>query len=397
MRPFQITIKPGKERSIALRHPWIFSGAIHSATGGIPPGSCVNVQDTKGQFLARAYYNPDSSLAARIIGFDPALQLDEALITQRLAEAWQRRARLRTEDSNMQRVVASEADLLPGLIVDRYRDWVVFQILTRGMELQREAIVAAIRKVIAPYGILERSDEAIREKEGLQLRKDLVQGELPEEGMIGVEHGLRIGFDMWEGHKTGFYLDQRTNRQIVGQYAAGAEVLNCFSYTGGFSCAAGKGGARHVISVDESRAALDYAERNWSLNGLSSDSHETVRADVFAYLRELRAQSRQFDVIILDPPKFVSDKQHLDRACRGYKDLNLLALQLLRPGGYLATFSCSGLIPRDLFQKVVFGAASDAQTEVHILHHLSQSDDHPVLLSFPESLYLKGLLCQKLS
>ncbi len=397
MRINQITIKPGKERSILQRHPWIFSGAIHSATKAIPPGSCVNVQDTKGQFLARAYYNPDCSLAARVIGYEPGLELNEALFTQRLAAAWQRRAPLRTTSSNMQRIVASEADLLPGLIIDRYDDWVVFQILTRGMELQRDAIIAAIRTVINPKGIVERSDEAIRKKEGLEERKELVQGELPPGGLFGLEDGLKLGFDLWDGHKTGFYLDQRINREIVGRYAADAEVLNCFSYTGGFSCAAGRGGARSVTSVDESRAALDFAEQNWALNSLPEGRHQTVRADVFAYLRELRDQGRNFDLIILDPPKFVSDKQHLDRACRGYKDLNLLALQLLRPQGYLATYSCSGLISRDLFQKVVFGAASDLGMDVQILHHLSQADDHPVLLSFPESLYLKGLLCQKLS
>ncbi len=392
----QLVLKAGKEKSVNQGHPWLFSGAVQTLRGSPAAGANVDVVDHKGQFLAGAYYNPQSSIVARVFSRDAAVEFDADLIKQRLGAAWQRRANLRSERNTMQRVVASEADLLPGLIVDRYGDWVVFQILTLGMDVHRAAIIAAIQSELKPLGIIERSDEAIRTKEGLEPRKEIIFGEWPASGGIEAwEEGLRYRIDLWEGHKTGFYLDQRINRSLVGRYAEGAEVLNCFAYTGGFSCAAGVAGAKRVVSVDESRPALDLAEHNWKANAAEGE-HETVRADVFSYLRQLRSAGTQFDLIVMDPPKFVSDKHHLDRACRGYKDLNLLAFQLLRPGGHLATFSCSGLLSRDLFQKVIFGAGVDARCEVQILHHLSQADDHPVLLNFPESLYLKGLFCKKI-
>ena len=396
MQKAQLCLKAGKEKSVNQGHPWLFSGAVQNLRGTAEAGANVDVVDHKGQFLASAYYNPNSSIVARVISREAGIDLDASLIRTRLRAAWDRRANLRSERSTMQRVVASEADLLPGLIVDRYGDWIVFQILTFGMDVHRAAIVAAIKEELKPVGLIERSDEAIRAKEGLEQRKEIIFGEWPAAGGIEAwEDGLRYRIDLWEGHKTGFYLDQRINRSLVGRYAAGAEVLNCFAYTGGFSCASGVGGAQRVVSVDESRPALELAQLNWEANGARGE-HETVRADVFSYLRQLRSAGTQFDLIVMDPPKFVSDKHHLDRACRGYKDLNLLAFQLLRPGGHLASFSCSGLLSRDLFQKVIFGAGLDARCEVQILHHLTQADDHPVLLNFPESLYLKGLLCRKL-
>jgi 23S rRNA (cytosine1962-C5)-methyltransferase len=398
MRSPQLVLKAGKEKSLRLGHPWIFSGAIQTLRGKAEDGSQLDVVDHKGQFLARAYYNAQSSIVARVFSRHEGENLDLDLLLRRIRSAWERRQALRTVDTNMQRVVASEADLLPGLIIDHYAGWVVFQILTKGMDVLRSAIVQAIQEIFEPIGIVERSDEAIRTKEGLEPHKALVSGDLKTEGVLAREQGMQLWVNLWEGHKTGFYLDQRLNRQWVGRYAEGAEVLNCFSYTGGFSVAAGYGGAKRVISVDESRPALDLAARNWQLNVNRPEAqHETVRADVFAYLRQLREQGAQFDLIIMDPPKFVSDKHHIDRACRGYKDLNLLAMQLLREGGHLATFSCSGLVSRDLFQKVVFGASVDASCDMQILHHLSQAEDHPTLLSFPESLYLKGLMCRKIS
>jgi 23S rRNA (cytosine1962-C5)-methyltransferase len=319
-------------------------------------------------------------------------------LEQQIRAALARRPALIPGFQTMHRVVASEADFLPGLIVDQYAEHLVFQILTAGMERCRDAIITVLKSIFNPKVLIERSDEAIRVKEGLTERKEILLGRAEDVRTIGHENGMALTVDCWEGHKTGFYLDQRLARQAVESYAKGAEVLNCFSYTGGFSIAAKRGGAKRVISVDESKAALDILSGNWQHNpGNDECQMENVRADVFAYLRQLRDQGARFDLIIMDPPKFVSDRAHIDRACRGYKDLNLLAMQLLREGGILATFSCSGLISRDLFQKVVFGASVDAGVDLQILHQLSQADDHPLLLSFPESLYLKGLLGRKVS
>lgn len=392
----QLLVKSGKEKSIRQGHPWIFSGAVQRVEGQAVPGESIDICDAQGQFLARAYYNPSSSIVARIFSHQKHEDWGYPLLRQRIAQATARRAHLAKPGATMQRLVASEADLLPGLIIDRYENWVVFQILTLGMERQRAAIIEAIKAVLEPEGLIERSDEAIRSKEGLELRKEIIFGDWPDTGFVARESDLRYEVNLWEGHKTGFYLDQRANRALVGHYAENKDVLNCFAYTGGFSLAAAHGGARRVRSVEASQAALDGLERNWRLNGFEPERHESVRADVFSYLRQLRSEGAQYDLIVMDPPKFVADKRQIDKACRGYKDLNLLALQLLRPGGYLATFSCSGLLSRDLFQKVLFGAAVDARCDVQITHHLSQAEDHPVLLNFPESLYLKGLFCQKL-
>jgi 23S rRNA (cytosine1962-C5)-methyltransferase len=390
----KIVLKAGKEKSLKNRHPWIFSGAIHKA----PKASgTYTVEDHKNQFLALAYYNPESSLAARVVSFRPNEAWDRDTLKRRLSLAFERRRPMLMSEQTAMRVIASEADLMPGLIVDLYGPTLVFQILTQGMETVRPVLVELFQEVFSPICIVERSDESIRSKEGLGERKELIKGTLPPEGLEIRENGMRMLVDVWNGHKTGFYLDQRSNRHKVRSYARGRRVLNCFSYTGGFSLAALMGDAREVISVDESRPALDIASKNIGMNGLSADRHRAVQADVFKYLRELRDAGETFDLIVMDPPKFVSDRKHIDRACRGYKDLNLIALQLLEENGLLVTFSCSGLISRDLFQKVIFGAGVDAQCELQVIEHLSQSDDHPVLLTFPESLYLKGLVCRKIA
>lgn len=390
----KIVLKAGKEKSLKNRHPWIFSGAIQKAPKA---GGTYTVEDHKNQFLGLAYYNPASSLAARVVSFKEGEVWDRATLKHRLATAYERRKLFLDAHQTAARIIASEADLIPGLIVDLYGPAVVFQILTAGIEAMRPVLIELLDEVFAPTYIVERSDEAIRVKEGLEERKEIIKGELPEAGIEIVEHGMKMLIDVWNGHKTGFYLDQRTNRHKIRSYSEGRRVLNCFSYTGGFSLAALMGGASEVISVDESRPALDISERNMSLNGLPSEKHQTVQADVFKYLRTLRDAGEKFDLIVMDPPKFISDRKHIDRACRGYKDLNLIALQLLSENGILATFSCSGLLSRDLFQKVIFGAGVDAQCELQVLDHLSQSDDHPVLLTFPESLYLKGLICRKIT
>ncbi len=393
----EIRLKPGKEKAVRLGHPWLFSGALGKEPQGLEPGIIVDVVDAQGGFLARGYYNPHSQIRVRLLTADAQQVIDDPWLRQRLQDALERRTLLRQPDTNAYRVVCHEADLLPGVIVDQYGDFVVFQIVTAGAERWRSAIIGWIQDTLRPQTVVERSDEEVRRKEGMPLRKELVAGQLPEGGVPISEGGIAYRVDVWGGHKTGFYLDQRVNRQWIQSYARGRDVLNCFSYTGGFSVSAMVGGAKSVLSVDESRPALELARQHMELNGFAAcGAIDYVAADVFSYLRQLRQEGKQFDLIILDPPKMAAGGDAVQSACRGYKDLNLSALKLLRPGGLLATYSCSGLISRDLFQKVVFGAAIDARCEVQVLEFLSQAPDHPVLLTFPESLYLKGMLCRKL-
>lgn len=391
-----VVLNPGKEKPVKLGHPWIFSGAIAKEPEAAFPGMPVDVLDSKRRFVGRGYFNPLSQIRVRILSTEQTEMINSDLIFKRIVDAIQRRRSIfRDGTTNCARLVSHEADLLPGLIVDQYANWISFQIVTAGMEVWREQIVEIIKQTCKPRGIFERSDDAVRQKEGLGLRSELVWGDDDYRSVEVLENGMRLFVDLAGGHKTGFYLDQRDNRAIIRQYSVGRQVLNCFSFTGGFSVAAMLGGAREVISVDESAPALDIAKRNLQSNGIASEACQFERADVFRYLRDIKQSNRSFDMIILDPPKFASSSSQLDRACRGYKDLNLIAMQLLRPGGLLATFSCSGLISRELFQKVVFGASIDAKANVQIIRHLSQAECHPTLLAFPESLYLKGFLLRK--
>jgi 23S rRNA (cytosine1962-C5)-methyltransferase len=297
-------------------------------------------------------------------------------------------------DHEARRLVNAESDGLPGLIVDRYGEWLIVQALTLGSEKFKPVIVQQLQALLRPRGIYERSDVDVREKEGLPQASGVLAGVEPPDRVEIDENGYRYLVDVKRGHKTGFYLDQRENRKKIQAYVAGADVLNLFSYSGGFAVSALKGGAKSVVNVDSSADALQLAQENLRLNGLSAPAADFVEADVFSYLRQLRAEQRTFDVIIADPPKLAQAQSQLERAARAYKDLNLIALQLLKPGGYLITFSCSGLVTPDLFQKIVFGAAIDAQREAQIVERLSQANDHPVLLSFPEGEYLKGLVCR---
>jgi 23S rRNA (cytosine1962-C5)-methyltransferase len=283
------------------------------------------------------------------------------------------------------------------LVVDCYGPFLVVQFLTLGVERRREEILDALEEVLQPAGIYERSDVEVRGKEGLPLRTGLARGEMPPAELEVRENRWRFIVDVQHGQKTGFYLDQRVNRERVGRYAGGAEVLNCFSYTGGFGVYAAAGGARRIVNIDSSASALEWCARHLERNGFGDVPAEQVEGDVFQVLRRYRQEGRQFDLIILDPPKFATTQANVMAAARGYKDINLVAIQLLRPGGILATFSCSGLISADLFQKIVFGASADARRPVQILEYLAQSPDHPVLLSFPESAYLKGLICRVLT
>ena len=391
-----IYLQPGKDKPVRQHHPWIFSGAVARVEGQPGPGDLVDVADARGEWLARGYYNASSQIVVRLLTWQRDEQADAAFWRSRLAAAAAARAELRLEpDTTAYRQIYAESDGVPGLIVDRYADWLVVQFLTLGVEARREMLLGLLVELFAPRGIVERSDAVVRRQEGLALRSGLVWGEAPPPDLGIREHGLRFQVDLLGGQKTGFYVDQRENRRIVGAQARGRRVLNAFSFTGAFGIYALAGGAAHVTNIDTSFDALTGAEASLRLNGFDPDGQsESICGDVFQVLRAFRDEGRLFDLVILDPPKFARSKAELDGATRGYKDINLLGLKLLAPGGLLATFSCSGLVTPDLFQKIVFGASIDAGRRAQIVAKLSQGPDHPILLSFPEGEYLKGLLCR---
>jgi 23S rRNA (cytosine1962-C5)-methyltransferase len=399
--PATVVLKPGRDKPIRNRHPWIFSGAVSRIEGEVQDGDLVRVTDRHGEFLAIGYLNRQSQIVVRLLTWDPAEAVDRGYWRRRLERAFAGRAALGADSTtNAYRLVYAEADGLPGLVVDRYADWLVIQCLTLGMARHRDEIVSLLAEpslysagdLPAVAGIYARDDADVRAKEGLPLETGTLWGAEPPDRVEIVEHGRRFQVDVKRGHKTGFYLDQRENRWLVARYCAEADVLNAFAYTGGFGVYAGLAGARSVINVDTSVEALTLAEENLALNGCAPQ--ELLVGDVFQVLRGYRDEGRSFDVLILDPPKFAASQSQVMAASRGYKDINWLAMQLLRPGGLLVTFSCSGLVSADLFQKILFGASVDAGREVQILRHLAQGADHPVLLTFPESAYLKGLVCR---
>lgn len=395
-----VTVHSGRERPIIQRHPWVFSGAIAAVRGNPAPGEVVEVYSQDGSWLARGFWSSSSQLRVRLATWDATQPLDETWLRDTIARAVSGRERWLIDPAIACRLVFSESDGLPGLIVDRYGCYLVIQLLTQAMAVRAEQVVAALVDLLAPRGIYERSDADVREKEDLPIVAGLRWGERPPRmpvrpiSALGqMTTGLRMFADVTTGQKTGIYLDQAINHARVGAYCNGAEVLDCFSYAGGFALAAAHAGACRLTLVDASADALALAGENLRLNKLTT-SAEFVVGDAFHILRQYRNEQRQFDVVILDPPKFAYQQTHLQRATRGYKDINLQALHLIRPGGILATFSCSGLVSADLFQKVVFGAAVDAGRDVQILERLTQAPDHPVLLSFPEAEYLKGFICR---
>lgn len=387
----RLYLAPGKEKALRQRHPWLFSGAIRRVQGDPAPGEIVAVHGADGAWLAWAEYSPHSQIRARAISWVQAAWPDAAFWRAQLTASIARRDQLLPAAAAC-RLVFAESDGIPGLIVDRYGPHLVLQALTAGAEARKTETVGHLVDLLRPASILER-DDPMRRKEGLPPAAGVLYGHPPAEPILIAEQGHRFLVDLAGGQKTGFYLDQAGNRATLAPYCAGAEVLNAFSYTGAFSVYALAAGARHVLNLDASAEALELAARNLDLNGFAPDRWQNLPGDVFSQLRVWRDAGRQFDLIILDPPKFAASRGQIDRAARGYKDINWLAMRLLRPGGLLATFSCSGLIDRDLFQKILFGAALDAGREVRILHHFAQAVDHPVLLTFPEGAYLKGLLC----
>jgi len=393
-----VVLKPGREKPVHNRHPWIFSGAVAQIEGDAEEGDLVRVVDYRRAFLATGYLNRRSQIVVRLLTWNREERVDTDLWRRRLRRAIAARARIASDPAtSAYRLVHAESDGLPGLIVDRYGDWLVMQCLTLGIDRRRDELAGLLADPaglgLPPLaGLYARNDADVRSKEGLPLEACPLWGGEPPERVEIVEHGHRFLVDLRRGHKTGFYLDQRDNRQRTAAYCAGREVLNAFAYTGGFGVYAGRAGARSVANLDSSAEALALAGENLALNGCPPQ--EMIAGDAFQVLRRARDQGRSFDLIVLDPPKFATSQAQVLAASRGYKDLNLVAMQLLRPGGLLVTFSCSGLISADLFQKIVFGASVDAGREVQILERLAQGPDHPVLLTFPEGAYLKGLLCR---
>lgn len=395
MADLTVFLRRGREASLLRRHPWVFTGAIDRVTGEPARGETVEVRAADGRWLARGAWSPASQIRVRIWTFDEDEAVDRDFLLRRVQFAvGHRQADPWLAETDSWRVVNSESDGLPGVIVDRYVDTVVFQLLSAGAEYWRDAIIEVLEGVLRPRTLHERSDTDVRRKEGLQPRRGHVSG-TPLEGPVLMREGeVRYAVDCIAGHKTGFYLDQRANRAIMDRLAGGGRVLNAFSYTGGFGVRALTAGAASVTHIDSSADALERARENSQLNGHDPARIELLCGNAFEQLRALSRADRRFDVVILDPPRFVSSTAQLRRGARGYKDINLQALALLPRGGWLATFSCSGLVEPRLFQKIVADAALDAGRVLDIVHWLHADGDHPVRASFPEGQYLKGLLCR---
>lgn len=402
-----VIIKPKREKPIINGHPWVFSGAIREIDGFPQPGDMVTIKRHDGMFLGRGYWNPNSQIQVRLLTWEDE-PIDEAWWRDMLAQAISRREQRHTWESEgwgiAYRVINAENDYLPGLVVDRYGDWLVMQALTLGIDQRKAMIAELLAELTDAKGVYERSDVDVRKKEGLEEATGVLWGAPPPD-TITIKEGFQLlAVDVRNGHKTGYYLDQANSRGLVGHLVAQHEasapcrVLNLFSYTGGFGVQAMEPGNAHIINVDASLDALQLAEENARLNGYDEANEynqtviEHIQADVFVYLRDQVDEGELYDIVVLDPPKFAHNKHQIDSASRGYKDINLNAFKLVRPGGYLLTFSCSGAISADLFQKIVFGALVDSGRQAQIISHLGPGDDHPVALTFPEGAYLKGLL-----
>jgi len=391
-----LVLKKGREKSLQRRHPWIYSGAVERVAGKPAAGETVEVKSAAGAVLAQAAWSPKSQIRARAWSFEPGEAIDAEFFRRRVrAAAAMRTGLAAARHSNALRLVHGESDGLPGLVVDRYADVLVAQFLAAGVERWREAILDALVAETQCEAIYERSDAEVRKLEGLEARVGFARGNREAKRCPIIEYGLNFRVDVEEGQKTGFFLDQRENRQRVRALAAGREVLDGFSYTGGFAIAALAGGAKRVVAVESSAPALEVARENLAANPLDASKVEFVKADVFTHLRKLRDAGARFGLVVLDPPKFAPTAAQARNAARAYKDVNLLAFKLLAPGGLLATFSCSGGVDAALFQSIVAGAALDAGADAAILERFHAAPDHPVALEFPEGDYLKGLLVAK--
>lgn len=390
----KIILHETREKSLKRRHPWIFSKAVREVVNPPENGADIDIYAADGSFLARASYSPNSQIRARVWSFNAEEKIDQQFFERKIREAAEART-LMLEETGMSacRLVDAESDGLPGLIIDRYNNFLVLEVLSAGAEYHLKDITSALRNIYPDDNIYERSDVEVRTKEGLESRKGVIYGEEPPEELAIKENGgMQILVNIKEGHKTGYYLDQRDNRAALSKYCKGKSVLNCFSYTGGFSLYALRGRAKSVANVDVSQKALDIAKKNIVLNHLDPGRVKFIREDVFSFLRKEKKLGHTYDVVVLDPPKFAESKSQLEKACRGYKDINMIAASIINPGGYLMTYSCSGHMTPDLFQKVVADALLDAGRDGQIVEFLTQASDHPVALPYPEALYLKGLV-----
>jgi len=390
-----ISLLPSREKSLLRLHPWVFSGAVDKVNGNPKLGETVEIVDSKGNFLAWGAYSPNSQIRSRVWSFEKNEKIDKDFFVHKLKRCLESRRTMGFEPkgANAFRLVNAENDFLPGCIIDYYAGYLSVQLLSAGWEIFREILAECLKEIFPNCkGIIERSDSSVRIKEGLEPQVKILAAEIPQHAIEIEENGLKILVDLHSGHKTGYYLDQRNARKRIGELAKDKRVLNCFCYTGGFGLFAAKGGSKYVRQVDVSASALELAKRNAALNGLENAEIEYAEADVFTHLRKCRDKDETFDLIILDPPKFAESTSQVEKAAKGYKDINLLAIKLLAPGGMLATFSCSGHISTELFQKITADAAVDAKRQVQILENFRQAQDHPVLASFPEGMYLKGLL-----
>lgn len=387
-------LKKGKEKAVKQLHPWVFSGALESVKGKPANGEVISVTDSNGEFLAKGFYNNQSRVAVRLLEWSDA-ELDEQWWRSRVVKAVSaRESILKSEDTNVCRLIFSEADYLPGLIVDKYADFLSVQIHTSGIEQVKPILLDELQKQLNPKGIFDRSDASARAHEGLAPSHGILAGIAPPEYVEVKENGIKYLINISEGQKSGFFCDQRSNRKIVAEHAVGKRVLDCFSYSGGFSLNSLHLGASQVVSVDSSVLAIETLNKNIELNGFDKSRHQSIQSDVNKQLRAFRESGEKFDIVILDPPKYAPTRSSLDKASRAYKDLNRIGMSLLNSGGLLATFSCSGAVDINHFKQIMAWAALDAGKEIQFIYQFCQPEDHPVRASFPEGEYLKGLLCR---
>lgn len=390
-----VKLKKGKEKAVRQMHPWVFSGAIDQIKGKPENGDIIMVNDSNNAFLAYGFFNDKSRVAVRLLEWNQETEIDESWWRKKIKTAVKHRDNLNSKGTNTYRLIFSEADFLPGLIVDRYADFLSVQILTSGIERIKGVILDELQQLLKPKGIFDRSDASARAHEGMDASSGgILMGSEPPEFVKVKENGVLYQVNIAEGQKSGFYCDQRDNRKWVAEYAKGQRVLDCFSYSGGFSLNAISKGAKEVISVDSSALALETLKRNIESNNFTETPHRLIQSDVNKQLRVFREENEKFDLIILDPPKFAPSRSALTKASRAYKDLNRMAMLLLNEGGILATYSCSGAVDMSMFKQIIAWAALDAGKEVQFIQQFSQAADHPVRSSFPEGEYLKGLLCR---
>ena len=391
----EVVLKKGKEKAVLHRHPWVFSGAIEKVKGKPANGDIIRLLSSQETFLAYGFYNSQSRVAIRLLEWDDAVVVDEAWYRQKVQTAVAGRAHILADGTtNTCRLIFSESDYLPGLIVDKYAGHLAVQVLTSGMQNALPTIIDELNQLLKPDGIFDKSDAASRAHEGLETTNVLLAGLQPPGLVMVKENGIIYGINIAEGQKSGFYCDQRDNRKVLASYAKGKKILDCFSYTGGFTLNSLLAGAASVTSVDSSALAIETLAENIRLNGFEATDHSAIKSDVNAQLRRFKEDGERFDIIVLDPPKYAPSRSALDRASRAYKDLNRLAMQLLKTGGLLATFSCSGAMDMETFKQVLAWAALDAGKQVQFIYQFHQPEDHPIRASFPEGEYLKGLLCR---